>query len=307
MAGARVQLVYSLQELAETPQATSGEDGRFTIRIPRTVLDSVRPEYRAKFPLLMARKAGFAPGWIGGIFRDDAPAEQAIQLVDSGPAVEGKLVDLEGRPVSGARVQMKSLHYANDGTLSAWLDAAKLGSIQGIWRGLQSMTVDNPDAVITGTDGRFRLDGPGRERLAELLVTGPTVATDTLYVMGRDEPEIRTVDKSWVEPRPIVFHAPKFQHAAAPSKPIEGYVRDKDTGKPIAGLMIRANVSARGITPGSGASRRRPTRRGITAWTACPRRRPTSSSCSSATGPPTPTRSSRSRPSRRGWNPSPST
>ena len=42
--------------------------------------------------------------------------------------------------------------------------------------------------------------------------------------------------------RPFIVHAPKFQLALAPSKRVEGIARDKDTGKPIAGLEIQAAV-----------------------------------------------------------------
>ena len=40
----------------------------------------------------------------------------------------------------------------------------------------------------------------------------------------------------------IVFHARRFEDAAAPTQPIEGVIRDKDTGRPIAGLTLHAAV-----------------------------------------------------------------
>ena len=47
------------------------------------------------------------------------------------------------------------------------------------------------------------------------------------------------------EPRIITtYHGAAFQHAAAPCKPIIGMVRDKDTGKPLAGVMIRSYTLA---------------------------------------------------------------
>ena len=38
----------------------------------------------------------------------------------------------------------------------------------------------------------------------------------------------------------IVYYGSTFEHAAAPTRPIEGTVRDKDTGRPIAGISIRS-------------------------------------------------------------------
>ena len=42
--------------------------------------------------------------------------------------------------------------------------------------------------------------------------------------------------------RTLVFHAPRFEHAVAPTQPIEGVIRDKDTGRPIAGVKLRGAV-----------------------------------------------------------------
>ena len=41
---------------------------------------------------------------------------------------------------------------------------------------------------------------------------------------------------------PFIVHAPKFQLALAPTKRVQGTVRDKDSGRPIAGLEIQAAV-----------------------------------------------------------------
>ncbi len=54
-------------------------------------------------------------------------------------------------------------------------------------------------------------------------------------------------------PTPIVFHARRFDLAVAPGKPIEGVIRDKDTGRPIAGLTLRAAVyEERSLVPAPG-------------------------------------------------------
>ena len=41
----------------------------------------------------------------------------------------------------------------------------------------------------------------------------------------------------------IVYYGSTFEHAAAPTRPIEGTVRDNDTGRPIAGISIRSEAS----------------------------------------------------------------
>ena len=60
--------------------------------------------------------------------------------------------------------------------------------------------------------------------------------------MSRPEPEIRATDRGMMRPEPFLVHAPRFQLALAPSKRVEGVARDKDSGRPIAGLEIKAAV-----------------------------------------------------------------
>ena len=103
-----------------------------------------------------------------------------------------------------------------------------------------------PASIIatTGPDGRFRLTGIGRDRLAEMFVSGPTIATAQLYIANRDGAAIRTADTfDEMNRRPgITYYARRFEYAAEPTRPIEGTIRDKDTGRPIAGLTLRGMV-----------------------------------------------------------------
>ena len=48
----------------------------------------------------------------------------------------------------------------------------------------------------------------------------------------------------------IVYHGATFDHAAAPTRPIEGTVRDKDTGRPLAGISIRSERFAGNVISG---------------------------------------------------------
>ncbi len=96
-------------------------------------------------------------------------------------------------------------------------------------------------AVTTGPDGRFRLTGLGRERVVSLWIEGPTIATELGDVHARTKPGPTyrlPMQRDKLEYGTSVFHGATFDHVAAPTRPIEGTVRDKDTGKPLAGISI---------------------------------------------------------------------
>ncbi len=259
VAGATLRPSYYDDEVKPIPEARSGPDGRFLIRVPRTARQSIMLGRSRSYPWLVASSPGFGPGRVMGLFKAKGE-ERTVKLVEGGPPIEGRIVDLEGRPVAGARVKLTRL-YCAEGDLSPWIARARDGGVGGIWRNLDALPISSEAA--TGPDGRFRLEGIGRNRIAELLVSGPTIATADVLVLGRDEPEIRTIDRSWVEPKPLVIHSPRFEHAVAPAKIVAGVVRDKDNGRPLAGVKIRgmvfeesSHVSAPGIEAKSDAEGR---------------------------------------------------
>ena len=90
--------------------------------------------------------------------------------------------------------------------------------------------------ATTGPDGRFRLAGVGPDQLAEILVSGPTIATAQLYVMGRDGAEVRAMRHRGRTPSQIVYHARRFEYAAAPASRSRASSATRTRGRPIAGV-----------------------------------------------------------------------
>ena len=77
----------------------------------------------------------------------------------------------------------------------------------------------------------------------------------------RDKPEFGT----------LVFHGATVDHVAAPTRPIEGTVRDKDTGRPLAGVSIRSDRFAGSVINGRVRTSGRPlAQMAGTVWSACP-------------------------------------
>ena len=238
--GATVSTAYLDREIKPALGATTGPDGRFFMRVPPWRRNSALHEREAMFPWVVASAPGYGPGWASAVPEPGASGEVAIRLVTDGPPIEGRIVDLEGRPVAGARVKAESAWFASDGKLPDWLAKAANGGVQGPWEGLYQL----PTALTatSGTDGRFRLAGIGRDRIAELIVSGSTIATARLYALNRDGEAVGTTNTNAMTPERTIYHARRFEYAAAPTKPIEGVVRDKDTGRAIAGLTLRGVV-----------------------------------------------------------------
>ncbi len=91
---------------------------------------------------------------------------------------------------------------------------------QSVWKGL-------PDNVTTDKDGRFRLTALGRSRMVRLCISAPTIEQVRKYV-----PTIPGVYGS-------AANSATVEIIAGPTKPITGVIRAKDTGKPLAGVVVR--------------------------------------------------------------------
>src|SRR5262249_50564078 len=97
-------------------------------------------------------------------------------------------------------------------------------------------------AITTGADGRFTVRGIGRERAVTLLVEGPTIETREINVLTRPGVPAITIPgyRNAPELGELTYYATGFDHAPAPCRPVSGAVRDKRTGKPVAGAIVRA-------------------------------------------------------------------
>jgi RNA polymerase sigma factor (sigma-70 family) len=241
--------------------AETDKDGRFSFTAPR---------YQGE---LFVTAAGFGPGWeVGGlrsVVRLDVPQETApavsnlvVRLARDDVPVSGRLLDLQGQPVAGATVRVFSLHAPPDGSLDKWIAAVKNRQLGRDVREddyLSSFFVDGLafffPQVTTDRDGRFRIRGIGRERVAAFTVEGPTLETRVLHVVtrpGLGDAELRVPESSLFfgdgtvkELRQKPYYPPTFTHTADPCRVLTGVVRDKDSGKPVAGAVVRGEWPVR--------------------------------------------------------------
>src|SRR5262249_14211496 len=96
--------------------------------------------------------------------------------------------------------------------------------------------------VTTGADGTFTIKGVGREHLVGLRIDGPTIVTRQIKAMTQPRETIRRFqDKSAMDERSATYfghYGPTFDLVIPPTKPVVGMVRDKATGKPLAGVTV---------------------------------------------------------------------
>jgi hypothetical protein len=250
-AGARVYLHYFRWENNDRPQpvrATSEREGRFRFAVAKTDFD--RPHTQ---PWQSARVVAFAEGYAAsGSDSDtyDDDRDLTIRLARDDVPVTGRLTDLEGRPVGGATIRVVAISAPPHGDLAPWIAAvaAREGNVYDLaFRYLKDIRSPWSDRLpempptTTAPDGRFTLRDIGRERLADLLIEGPTIRTLEASVMTRKGEAVRVpIFGRRKEERYKVYHPARLDLTAPPSRPIEGVVCDRDTGAPIPGVAIRS-------------------------------------------------------------------
>ena len=99
-------------------------------------------------------------------------------------------------------------------------------------------------AVTTDREGRFILKGVGRERLVSLLIGDPKVESRYEFVATRNMPAMKFPDfDRQNQGHTITYHGATFELVTGPGLELVGTVRDKDTGKPLAGVTVQTTAA----------------------------------------------------------------
>lgn len=214
-------------------QAKSGPDGRFRFAVPKSVLDFNAEE---ELPTqLMAIADGFGCDW--ATIKDAEPKEITLRMVKDAP-LSMRILDLNGRPVAGAKLTVTDLWYPKGDGLGNFLDAIRKNGDYAIEKDWHRPLPGPLATAITGRDGRFRLAGIGRERLVNLRLNGPAIATASLCAMTRTGDTVANPKKGRANEGSFEIYGAASDYVAAVSRPIRGVVRDKETGKPLAGVAV---------------------------------------------------------------------
>ncbi len=194
-------------------------------------------------------------GWVDAAESDQKKIDVlnlTIRIRHDDVPISGRIVDLQGKPLPRVSIKLGEVLESEDGDLSAWITASKDragGSYEierkylahKLWSGGSGL----PGSVSTDSDGRFSLNGVGGEHLIRLTLSGPTIRTKEIGVLTRSiEPFTVNHGRGSTDWGVALYYGARFTYAAAPTKPVVGIVRDKDTGKPLAGVRIECNKTA---------------------------------------------------------------
>jgi RNA polymerase sigma factor (sigma-70 family) len=228
LAGAKLYLGYTGPKDMKFPvRAASGQDGRFQFTVEQSELDKVDIDHPTI--QVMAVAEGYGCDWaaVGPVGE-----ELTIRLVKDGVPIGVRILDPEGKPVAGAKLTVMGVLAPQD--LGSYLDAIHNYKAYAPTKRWDGPLPGQSPVVTTGADGRFKLTGAGRERIVRFRLEGPAIASISLDVLTREaQPDAGGGPRGYWS-----FHGASSDFVGRASRPIRGVVRDKATGKPIAGVSV---------------------------------------------------------------------
>ncbi|HJZ89781.1 MAG TPA: sigma-70 family RNA polymerase sigma factor [Gemmataceae bacterium] len=224
--------VWSRAAKKEGPRETSGKDGRFRVTVRRADVQDQA--------ILVATAEGCGPDWLELNKSIPADREVTLRLASDDVPITGRLLNLEGKGIAGATVRVRRVEKrVNDGDLAEFI-ATKQKWARGDYvsgpemKELRAAAFPTATSVTTDADGKFRLSGFGRERVVSLTIEGKAIEPIWVEVLTRTGP----VKGLYSGNENDTVYGSSFERIISPGKAIIGTVREKGTGKPLAGIKV---------------------------------------------------------------------
>jgi RNA polymerase sigma factor (sigma-70 family) len=224
-------------------RTTSGADGqfRFTVRRDEFGDKGVVPPGRSppeRYVFIGATAENCGAACVSGGKPEER--EELTLWLPAEEVVRGRIIDLEGKPVAGVSVSAYIQGSRTDKNHKPLpYDAPDEA---GQYHGNVLPYEENRNDAVSDKDGKFTLRGLGRDWLYDLTVTGPTiVSAKAVLVTRQQKTTVRAASGIGDPNRPdpqVPLYGSTFTHVAPPCKPIVGVVRDKASGKPLAGFEV---------------------------------------------------------------------
>ncbi len=184
--------IFTLQVVARETlepvfRVESAPDGKFQFDVSKSEFDSIVEQGPFAGFTVVATAAGLGPDWAE--MRKPPEDEVSLQLVDDTVPIDGRIVDLQGKPVAGAKISRGRIQAEGPQGIDLYLTlvrddpfkASNHNFAKNYWTALPGKA----GAVVTDADGRFRLTGIGRDRIIDIEVEGPAIQSATIHAMTR--------------------------------------------------------------------------------------------------------------------------
>jgi RNA polymerase sigma factor (sigma-70 family) len=251
--GARTTGFTVLDDAEARIAGTTDADGRFSV--------TVAPRGRA---LVLEYLVAYAPGlgldWLQ-FYGPDDPAldgEQTLYLPKDVP-IRGRLVNTEGRPMSGVSVAVDTISVPANGTVDDYLARWKgniYDALYNPWKQLALLPREILGAATTDPGGRFTVHGGGAERIVYVTITGGGVARSNAYVVTREGFDPKPYNEILLRKQYdfmrtmngfLGLYAPELTFITRPGKEISGVVSDAVTGEPVPGCTVSTRGGFRDV------------------------------------------------------------
>lgn len=212
---------------------------------------------RDRLPMLTltAYVPGYGPAATAQVSSADKLTACTLHLVKDDVPIRGRILSLEGKPVPGVTIRPVAIvgNIVNDlGQWAKWIQTntgPTLPSDHQMHIVFSAAAAGLTNTAVTDAEGKFTLSRFGRERLVVLRVEGPTIETQLLHTMTREGPAVvgtrpvRSREDFKVRNVTEVFaRGANFDYAVGPSMPVEGSVRDWDTGVPLGEVAVNSTI-----------------------------------------------------------------
>jgi beta-lactamase regulating signal transducer with metallopeptidase domain len=172
------------------------------------------------------------------------PSKPLVMKLAPDRPIRGRILDLEGKPVAGARVRVVTVTDSADRGVGPWIDAMRSGveryssAAHSLLGKFVKTLPGGAGSTTTDQDGRFVLQGLGAERVVDLAIESDTTAYRQVTVVTRSlDPIIRPAAARGAG---LEIFGADFTTSASPTRPVVGTVRDEKTGKPLEGVSIES-------------------------------------------------------------------
>ena len=155
--------------------------------------------------------------------------------------ISGRILDLQGRPVVGAKITRGRIKAEGTEGIDPYLKllrddpmrASNHRFAKDFWA---THSPASRSSVTTDAEGRFRLTGIGRDRIVEIEVEGPTIQSATITAMTRPSATVSTPPGTDLRRQDDLRRDLRPPHS--PGRALTGVVRDKRTKQPLAGVTV---------------------------------------------------------------------